>query len=81
MELSVAEILRRLALLERRVEDVERKPTPLPLLQTPDFNRKDSRCSRCGLELARVMGYCCPVPDCPTGLGPVMCSTTSGVST
>lgn len=30
-------------------------------------------CSKCGLEFNGPMGYCCPRPDCPTGLGPIMC--------
>lgn len=29
-------------------------------------------CGRCGLELKRVMGYCCPRSGCPTGLGSPM---------
>ena len=34
-------------------------------------------CSKCGMDISGVMGYCCPQPNCPTGLGPVMCDTTS----
>ena len=30
-------------------------------------------CSKCGLKLEGVMGYCCPVPQCPTGLGSPYC--------
>ena len=26
-------------------------------------------CSKCGIKLEGVMGYCCPHPKCPTGLG------------
>lgn len=32
-----------------------------------------NRCSKCGLKLEGVMGYCCPNVGCPTGMGPVMC--------
>ena len=28
-------------------------------------------CSKCGIQLSSVMGYCCPHPACPTGLGGV----------
>lgn len=35
-------------------------------------------CPKCHLKLDRVMGYCCPDLDCPTGMGPVRCSTDSG---
>jgi len=34
-------------------------------------------CSKCGMKLSGVMGYCCPNTDCPTGLGPIVCGTTS----
>lgn len=30
-------------------------------------------CGECGLELQRVMGYCCPRANCPTGLGGATC--------
>lgn len=30
-------------------------------------------CSKCGIKLDTVMGYCCPRLDCPTGLGPTIC--------
>ena len=32
-----------------------------------------NNCSLCGLELGKVMGYCCPNIECPTGLGPTIC--------
>ena len=32
-----------------------------------------NNCPKCGLKMDGVMGYVCPAPDCPTGLGPVMC--------
>ena len=34
---------------------------------------KVHNCSKCGLKLETVMGYCCPHFDCPTGLGPTVC--------
>ena len=30
-------------------------------------------CSKCGIKLEGVMGYCCPYPKCPTGLGGGWC--------
>jgi len=32
-------------------------------------------CSKCGLECKGTMGYCCPQPICPMGMGSPMCST------
>ena len=32
-----------------------------------------NQCSKCGLKLEGVMGYCCPQPGCPTGLGSPYC--------
>ena len=40
------------------------------------FEPKDWNCPTCGLKLNQVMGYCCPHPKCPTGLGPVMSGPT-----
>lgn len=34
---------------------------------------KSTFCSKCGLKLDQVLGYCCPDAKCPCGLGPVMC--------
>ena len=34
-----------------------------------------NQCAKCGLKLEGVMSYCCPNPQCPTGLGPVTCKT------
>lgn len=31
------------------------------------------QCSACGITLSGVMGYSCPDPKCPTGLGPSTC--------
>lgn len=28
-----------------------------------------NRCPKCGMEFNGPMGYVCPVPNCPTGLG------------
>jgi hypothetical protein len=40
-----------------------------------DVWTKPQSCSKCGLKLDGVLGYCCPQAGCPTGLGPVMCMT------
>ncbi|QGH74806.1 hypothetical protein MAL1_00059 [Bacteriophage DSS3_MAL1] len=31
------------------------------------------QCGKCGITLSTVMGYACPDPKCPTGLGPSTC--------
>lgn len=33
----------------------------------------DNLCPKCDIKLEGVMGYCCPQPKCPTGLGGVWC--------
>ena len=38
--------------------------SPLPM---PVYN--ESRCGRCGISLAGVMGYVCSDQKCPSGLG------------
>ena len=38
----------------------------------PLFEKKI--CPECGLEMAGTMGYVCPRHNCPTGMGPILCS-------
>jgi hypothetical protein len=48
--------------------------TPDPILPVMPLT---NRCSACGLELKRVMGYVCHNANCPTGLaGPTFSTTT-----
>jgi len=35
--------------------------------------RAGSQCPECGIKLEGVVGYVCNRPNCPTGLGPIMC--------
>lgn len=44
-----------------------------PPIPTPPWMVEKKRCSKCGIELHQVMGYCCPRLDCPCGMGPVVC--------
>lgn len=48
--------------------------TPIPN-EPPPWLPKEAlhKCSKCGLEMKGVMGYCCPRLDCPSGMGPVVC--------
>ncbi len=46
---------------------VEKTIPANPLLQPPT-------CPKCGLVLSTLMGYVCPQPMCPTGLGGVWSS-------
>lgn len=48
---------------------------PLPHPNTQPYQWPVDICARCGIKLDKVMSYCCPHPNCPTGLGPVMCTT------
>lgn len=51
----------------------KRDPTPWPDPYTPKWSEPKS-CSKCGIKLDGVMGYSCPQPNCPTGLGSAWCS-------
>lgn len=37
--------------------------------ESPRYSAPSNRCPQCGIEFTGSMGYVCPVPDCPTGLG------------
>ena len=57
--------------LEKSIDDHNQwLPISAPRIMEP----KPSICSKCGITLDIVMGYCCPHPGCPTGLGGFWCS-------
>ena len=63
--------------LDRLIELLEKQHAPkrTPIPDLPDFPpmpEMRSHCKKCGMELGPVMGYVCPHPDCPTGMGLVM---------
>lgn len=37
--------------------------------EPPVYSASSNKCPRCTVELAGSMGYVCPVPNCPSGLG------------
>ncbi len=43
-----------------------------------DPNRTVAVCGQCGMELKGVMGYVCPQPRCPTGMGGAWCIAGEG---
>lgn len=50
-------------------------PQTLPYKpQSPPWGDKIT-CSKCGLDCSGTMGYCCPQPYCPMGMGGIQCST------
>ena len=52
-------------------------PIPFtPVVPNPIVNK----CGQCGIELHQVMGYYCPQPNCPTGLGGPSCTGQIGHS-
>lgn len=61
--------------IERLVNQWRGKPVYNPATPpfVPPFNPPVNFCPRCGLSAGGVMGYCCPSPDCPMGLGGVTC--------
>ena len=48
-------------------------PLPRDWDPFPDPNPIVAICGECGLQLYRVMSYCCGNPRCPCGLGGVTC--------
>lgn len=54
-------------------------PNTITVLADPT-NWPANRCSKCGIKLEPVMGYCCPMPDCPTGLGSPFSRTTGSLT-
>lgn len=48
---------------------------PMPLPDPPVFpsNENVGQCSKCGLQLHKVMMYVCPHAQCPVGLGGILC--------
>ncbi len=86
LEVKFDELLRRIKRIEERLDEQQSPSTPLawppyniPPIQPDPFPSQPTpwntkNCSLCGLELKGVMGYVCPQPGCPTGLGGPMCN-------
>jgi hypothetical protein len=82
---KIADLERRVVQLEqagRRYGPIEAKPATEPLPSWPAWPAiptiGEQRCPTCGILLSPVMGYVCGKANCPTGLGGVYCTTTSG---
>lgn len=69
---ELSEIKDRLNQLERQNMWNQPRTYPQPMMPIVT-NPPEIKCSKCGIKLEGVMGYCCPRGDCPTGMGPVMC--------
>jgi hypothetical protein len=76
MEIEFDRLKKQVETLTKRIDRLEKTPVPVPSIPFPSVIPSDwyGNCPKCGLKLGQVMGYCCPQPDCPTGLGPTMCS-------
>jgi hypothetical protein len=59
-----------------KMPSIPLNPTPFPKWDNPNIFPKPT-CTKCGIVLEPVMGYCCPHGDCPCGMGPIMCQTLS----
>lgn len=81
----IAELEREVAELKRQLADVLRdrggvrpaEPRPLFPLLPPDNGWEPPvkpQCGGCGLVMEGTIMYCCPRHDCPSGLGPTICS-------
>lgn len=83
MKSEQQQILDRLEAIEKSLDAIRKRvdnidivrQLPAPLPPTPNTWFDPKTCPKCGLKLEGVMGYCCPQPYCPTGMGPVMCTT------
>lgn len=65
------------ALFERRPEPAAPAyPDPPPQWLPPSPATPTTECSRCGLQFTGTLGYVCPHPDCPSGLGGPLCANT-----
>lgn len=79
LEVKFDELLRRIKRIEERLDALHHPPQPVPspfpfTPFTPPTTPWDTKtCPKCGLELKGVMGYACPQPGCPTGLGGPSC--------
>ena len=69
------ELEREVAELKRQLQQEKEKSISSPFTppRDPFSPLPKSKCKKCGIELNTIMGYCCPHPDCPTGLGPTIC--------
>lgn len=63
--------------IEKRLTALEGRQHPALIPPAIPIKYEENVCTECGLRLEGVMGYCCPNPRCPTGLGPTMCGFES----
>lgn len=66
-------ILKELREIKERLSKLERSTLPFGPIHPVNPLQRNTQCSKCGIKLEGLMGYCCPRGDCPTGMGPVMC--------
>lgn len=63
--------------IKRITDDLWKRTGPIPHIPPAPSPWSIKQCSKCGLKLEGSMGYCCPVPECPTGLGSPYCTTVT----
>ncbi len=52
------------------------KPIPnAPVQPSYPYQRPNTSCTQCGLDISGITGYACQHFDCPCGLGPTICSS------
>lgn len=89
---KIAQLERRVAELERLVGILTRDRDAMQPIASPGFPSiapqypfipvmpavsANPRCGKCNIELAPIMGYCCPHSDCPCGLGGFSCTAAA----
>lgn len=51
----------------------EPEPWEHPLVPKWPQMPEPTHCGKCGIKIEGVMGYYCPQPNCPCGLGGITC--------
>jgi len=75
----IEELLEELVAVQRKHNNYLEHPRddfyPAPTYPAPPMLNSPT-CPKCGIELKGSMSYSCNRHDCPTGLGPIMCTTS-----
>ena len=70
LRLEVATLRERCEQLQLRLDKANQYPPVQPIWNpaAPPWNGNYSKCSKCGIDLSKNMGYVCGNPSCPTSV-------------